>query len=199
MHFSPKFLWKKYLIGGEVECTTSGPTGILKESAVQLVAEAMGKKSFEEKTRFISEGLSRCCKMVSISEYSSTCCPYLIDCVLHCVLICKQGLTSVQTNDEYAIDVYQALMNNKVDNDKIAQEGGLPCRVFLTPVYEETLPENNVLPSTPTSMNEVDVKNAVISPSALATATKNEKSSLLSFGIRSPQEFTGIITDAFGR
>ena len=51
--------------GGEIECTPAGPTGILKESAVQLVAEAMGTKTFADKKRFISEGLARCCKMVS--------------------------------------------------------------------------------------------------------------------------------------
>jgi hypothetical protein len=51
--------------GGEVECTHAGPTGILKESAVQLVAEAMGQKTPEDKKRFISEGLARCCKMVN--------------------------------------------------------------------------------------------------------------------------------------
>lgn len=47
-----------------MECTAAGPTGILKESAVQLVASAMGSKSEEDKSRFIAEGLARCCRMV---------------------------------------------------------------------------------------------------------------------------------------
>jgi hypothetical protein len=65
------FLSLTTILGGEVECTAAGPTGILKESAVQLVAEAMGKKCMEDKKRFISEGLARCCKMVRSAELLS--------------------------------------------------------------------------------------------------------------------------------
>jgi hypothetical protein len=50
--------------GGQVEVAASGPTGILKEGAVQVVAAAMGKKTFDDKKRFIAEGLARCCQMV---------------------------------------------------------------------------------------------------------------------------------------
>eukprot|EP00603_Paraphysomonas_imperforata_P000486 CAMPEP_0114436556 /NCGR_PEP_ID=MMETSP0103-20121206/13524_1 /TAXON_ID=37642 ORGANISM="Paraphysomonas imperforata, Strain PA2" /NCGR_SAMPLE_ID=MMETSP0103 /ASSEMBLY_ACC=CAM_ASM_000201 /LENGTH=987 /DNA_ID=CAMNT_0001606851 /DNA_START=116 /DNA_END=3077 /DNA_ORIENTATION=+ len=168
--------------GGEVECTSSGPTGILKESAVQLVAEAMGQKTFEDKKRFIAEGLARCSRM---------------------------GLTSVQTNDEYAIEVYQSLMQkpfNKRSGHRDSEEGakfdggdgaaeglqlpgGLPCRVFLTPVFEETLAANNTpLPSTATttSASSSSSSSSIVSPTALASATKHERSTLLVLGKQPP-------------
>lgn len=138
-----------------------------------------------------------------------------------------QGLTSVQTNDEYSIDVYQSLMkqnNHSINSDKhsnttfgtgdnIGSEddggggnsggnsggetggGGLPCRVFLTPVYEETLPENNHSSSSssaPLSSSSSSATTATsstsmtVSPSAMATATKHEKSHLLAVGMLPP-------------
>ena len=65
-----------------MECTSAGPTGLLKESAVQLVAAAMGKKSFADKRRFISEGLARCCRMVrSGAELSCAAIRMILLCV----------------------------------------------------------------------------------------------------------------------
>jgi hypothetical protein len=95
---------------------------------------------------------------------------------------CVQGLTSVQTNDEYAIDVYQALMEQSAstsgsgDSSNGSGSGGLPCRVFLTPVYEETLPENNLpLPA----------------QHASSTDPEAERSSLLALGALPPPGHLG--------
>ena len=86
--------------GGVIEVDEHGPTGILKERAVELVLKAMGSKSTSDKRNFIEDGLAICRKF---------------------------GLTAVQTNDEYAVKVYQQLQ----------QEDKLQIRVFLTPMYHE--------------------------------------------------------------
>jgi predicted amidohydrolase YtcJ len=71
--------------GGVIDLGGDGfPTGILRERAVELVVNAMGKKSPGELERFISEGLGLCLRM---------------------------GLTSVQTNDASSLAVYKKLLD----------------------------------------------------------------------------------------
>eukprot|EP01038_Epipyxis_sp_PR26KG_P013210 gene13210-17703_t len=86
---------------------SDGPSGILRERAVELVTAVMNVKSFDQKRQFISDGLNLCV---------------------------KSGLTSVQTNDEMSLNVYQMLQ----------KENKLPLRVFLTPCYLDMYqpPEN---------------------------------------------------------
>ena len=87
--------------GGVVEVADGGGvTGVLKERAVELVTAAMGMKSEEDKEAFIARGLELCSRF---------------------------GLTSVQTNDECALGVYQRLLASRA----------LPLRVFLTPMHHE--------------------------------------------------------------
>ena len=69
--------------GGVVEVAENSPTGIVKERACELITKAMGEKTYEQKLKFIKDGLAVCAKF---------------------------GLTSVQTNDELATKVYAALM-----------------------------------------------------------------------------------------
>lgn len=59
------------------------PTGIFRETAVQIVLKALGQKSFDDMRRFIIEGIRYCAKV---------------------------GLTSVQTNDETAMTVYRSIL-----------------------------------------------------------------------------------------
>ena len=73
--------------------------------------------------------------------------------------------------------------------DKI-RGGGLPCRVFLTPVYEETLPENNHPPppsssSSSSSSTSTEEKEKDLN-ATLATSTKHERSHLLTVGLLPP-------------
>jgi len=87
--------------GGVIEMDDHGrPTGILKERAVEIVTKHIKAKSKEERSGFIRRGLEIC------SHF---------------------GLTSVQTNDEEAYEVYRDLQS----------AGSLPLRVFLTPMYTE--------------------------------------------------------------
>ena len=58
------------------------PTGILRERAVELIVAIMGKKSHQDISRFITEGLRLCSSM---------------------------GLTSVQSNDASSLAVYKDL------------------------------------------------------------------------------------------
>ena len=68
----------------EIDPATGEPTGILKERAVELITSRMGKKTREEKKRFIKKGLD----------------------------ICRSfGLTSVQCNDEDTMEVYLELQD----------------------------------------------------------------------------------------
>ena len=71
--------------GGVIEIFEDKPSGIVKERACELITKAMGEKSFEQKMRFIKDGL-RVCSMF--------------------------GLTSVQSNDEKATRVYADLMRS---------------------------------------------------------------------------------------
>jgi hypothetical protein len=65
---------------------------------------------------------------------------------------------------------------------------GLPCRVYLTPVYEETLRSNNVISDTSslTSNTDTSLAESTVSPTALASSTKHERSRLLSVGLKAP-------------
>eukprot|EP01036_Dinobryon_divergens_P027009 gene27009-35715_t len=70
--------------GGVIDVDGEGyPTGILRERATELIMAVMNRgRSFEEKRKFISEGLGICA---------------------------QAGLTCVHTNDESSVSVYQAL------------------------------------------------------------------------------------------
>lgn len=83
----------------------------------------------------------------------------------------------MQTNDEYSIGVYQGLQRagEGEGNSEEGTGGGLPCRVFLTPVYEETLAENNISP-----------RAAVASSTPSAVTAVQEKSTLLDVGVLPP-------------
>ena len=70
------------VLGGVVDVDQNGPTGILRERAVEAVVSAMGAKQEVQKLKFITEGLALCLKM---------------------------GLTAVQTNDESCYDVYRRM------------------------------------------------------------------------------------------
>lgn len=84
----------------EIDAVSGTPTGILKERAVELITNVMNKKRYEDHKKFIKEGLNLCC---------------------------RNGLTSVQTNDEASYKIYQELMKAHM----------LPIRVFLTPSYKD--------------------------------------------------------------
>ena len=84
----------------EIDPSTQLPTGMIKERATELIIKAMGVKSQHDKKKFILDGLDICRKF---------------------------GLTSVQTNDENAYEVYKELQ----------RENQLPIRVFLTPMHHE--------------------------------------------------------------
>jgi len=98
------------ILGGVVEVNESGPTGILKERAVELVTKIISNKTNEEKSRFIKCGMDMCKKF---------------------------GLTSVQTNDENAYEIYKEL--------QLANQ--LPLRIFLTPMFSDLNQPNPNLPS----------------------------------------------------
>lgn len=69
--------------GGVIDKDDQGvPTGILRERAVELIVAIMGKKSRQDISRFITEGLRLCSSM---------------------------GLTSVQSNDASSLSVYKNL------------------------------------------------------------------------------------------
>lgn len=69
--------------GGIIDKDEQGvPTGILRERAVELIVAIMGKKSHQDISRFITEGLRLCSSM---------------------------GLTSVQSNDASSLAVYKVL------------------------------------------------------------------------------------------
>ena len=85
----------------EIDEVTRLPTGILKERAVELVTANMQKfKSNSNRKQFIVDGLNLCM---------------------------KYGLTSVQTNDEASVHIYQTLQH----------ENSLLLRVFLTPNFND--------------------------------------------------------------
>ena len=66
----------------EIDPSTNSPTGMVKERATELIIKAMGTKSQRDKRTFILDGLEICRKF---------------------------GLTSVQTNDENAYEIYKQL------------------------------------------------------------------------------------------
>ena len=81
------------------------PTGILKEAAVQIVIDRLngpGMRDVAKYRQFLLEGMRLCV---------------------------RRGLTSVHSNDDYALGAYRAL---QADHQ-------LPLRVFLTPLHEELL------------------------------------------------------------
>ena len=69
--------------GGIIDSDDSGPTGILREAAGEIMVQVMGQKTIEEKKRFIREGLEQCL---------------------------RYGLTSVHTNDESSVHAYKYLL-----------------------------------------------------------------------------------------
>lgn len=90
--------------GGQIDRTQNGEvTGVLREAAMELLQPLTGQElDFEQKKQLLLEGLQLCASM---------------------------GITAVQTNDSKQLgglsdpwNVYAAL----------ADEGKLPCRVFLT-------------------------------------------------------------------
>ncbi|CAM9101259.1 unnamed protein product, partial [Ectocarpus fasciculatus] len=86
--------------GGVIDFDGTSVTGILRERAVEVVMREICNKSNEEKKRFIKNGLDMCL---------------------------RYGLTTVQTNDEGAMGIYQELMAADM----------LPIRVFLTPTHTD--------------------------------------------------------------
>jgi len=107
--------------GGAIDRDASGElTGVLREAALELLAPlTSSESSFEQKKKLLEEGLRLCASM---------------------------GITSVQTNDSKQLgaisdswDVYSSL----------ADEGKLPCRVFLTvsckDVGDDAVPQGPVV------------------------------------------------------
>lgn len=86
--------------GGVIDFDGTSVTGILRERAVEVVMREICNKSNEEKKMFIKNGLDMCL---------------------------RYGLTTVQTNDEGAMGIYQELMAADM----------LPIRVFLTPTHTD--------------------------------------------------------------
>jgi predicted amidohydrolase YtcJ len=104
--------------------------GILREAAVELVSRCFKGKRPEEVSRFIVEGLRSCL---------------------------QNGLTSVQTNDEDAIDTYLTLQ----------EQSQLPIRVFLTPTQQELLSRDRPLcPLLPRMLTESDAQGDLASGTA---------------------------------
>ncbi|MFX0013217.1 MAG: amidohydrolase [Promethearchaeota archaeon] len=87
--------------GGSIDKDENGePTGILRETALELVDPFIEIKDKKKQKKITLLGLQRCLSV---------------------------GLTTVQTNDASAFDIYSEL-------DK---EGRLPIRVYLVPMHEE--------------------------------------------------------------
>jgi len=87
--------------GGIIDIDQEGvPTGILREEATSIIQKYVGETSNKIRKEYLVIGLNSCL---------------------------KAGLTSVQTNDHGAWNLYEELQ----------QEQKLPIRVFLTPDYDE--------------------------------------------------------------
>lgn len=88
-------------IGGEIDHDENGePTGILREKAQALASPYLDIKDFELRKAIIKLGLEKCI---------------------------SSGLTTVQTNDSEAWDIY----------NKLVEEDDLPIRVYLTQYFNE--------------------------------------------------------------
>lgn len=107
-----------FVEGGVVDVIDSVPTGIFRERAVELVTRVMNTKSLQQRKAFITEGLNLCASM---------------------------GLTSVQTNDENAYEIYKELLD----------ENKIPIRVFLTPTQAELSLGREISRIHPQSLNDI--------------------------------------------
>ena len=123
--------------GGIIDMDSNGPTGIVREAAVNIITKAMEKKTYHHIQKYIKEGLSICCQF---------------------------GLTSVQSNDESAVSVYKLLQETDElpirvfltptydDINKSETEGGLEGKPPLQPLFQ------NISPSQLIDMNSVESK-----------------------------------------
>lgn len=89
--------------GGVIDKDPTGrPTGVLREKAAEATVSFLPSPSLEDKKRWARSGLKE---------------------------LARNGITSVQTNDSDARQVYSDLRN----------EMELSCRVYLSPLFEEAL------------------------------------------------------------
>ncbi|MFX1513274.1 MAG: amidohydrolase [Promethearchaeota archaeon] len=106
--------------GGSIDRDENGdPTGILRETAQEMVNPYTEKKDKETRKKIIETGLHECL---------------------------SKGLTTVQTNDYNAWDLYCEL----------EEEGKLAIRVYLTPMHEEILDDTFPAPQTKKGLLYVD-------------------------------------------
>ncbi|MFX1512066.1 MAG: amidohydrolase, partial [Promethearchaeota archaeon] len=106
--------------GGSIDRDDSGkPTGVLREKAIDLVDPYIKIKDKEARKKIIELGLQECLSV---------------------------GLTTVQTNDIKAWQIYSELED----------EGKLPIRVSLVPMHDEINEEHFPLPQTKKGLLQID-------------------------------------------